>query len=54
MSQIYPSLIGAGGGEARSALPDAPVVPQRKRNRRTRRAAARALRRIADRMESTT
>lgn len=37
-----------------SALPDAPVVPHRGGNPRVRRAAARALRRVADRMDLMT
>jgi len=37
--------------EMHSALPDAPVVPHRAGNPRVRRVAARALRRMADRMD---
>jgi hypothetical protein len=37
-----------------SAMPDAPVVPHRAGNPRVRRVAARALRRMADRMDLLT
>ena len=40
--------------DARSALPNAPVVPVRESNPRVRRAAARVLRRMADRVEPIT
>ena len=39
---------------ALSAMPDAPVVPDTRANPRLRRATARALRRMADRMEPIT
>jgi len=40
--------------EMHSALPDAPIVPEREGRPRVRRATARALRRMADRMEPIT
>lgn len=40
--------------EMRSALPDAPVVPEREGNPRVRRATARVLRRLADRVAPMT
>jgi hypothetical protein len=41
-------------GDMHSALPDAPVVPHRAGNPRVRRAAARALRRMAARVDQLT
>jgi hypothetical protein len=55
MPQLYDMGIQLTRQRALSAMPDAPVVPDaRTGNPRLRRATARALRRMADRMEPIT
>jgi hypothetical protein len=52
MPQLYDMGIELTRQRARSAMPDAPVVPDRIANPRLRRATVRVLRRIADRMDT--
>jgi hypothetical protein len=55
---MMPQLHGLGieltRQRALSAMPDAPVVPDTRTNPRLRRATARVLRRVADRVEPMT
>ena len=55
MPHLYAMGIHLTRERAHSALPDAPVIPEMLASRpRVRRAAARALRRMADRVEPIT
>jgi hypothetical protein len=54
MPQLYDMGIELTRQRALSAMPDAPVVPDTRTNPRLRRATARVLRRMAERIEPMT
>ncbi len=54
LPQLYDMGVELTRQRAHSAMPNAPVVPDRTANPRLRRATVRVLRRIADRIEPVT